>query len=687
MRKLCIVLSLALIATIGGFTHESWTAPRAVDLKSADGTRLKGSYFAAAKPGPGAILYHQSNRTRESWASVAAQLAAAGINVLTVDSRGHGQSGGKSDKGRRDDVDAAFQFLISQPGVNREVIGMGGAGSLGVENATETARRHPQQVKSLVLLSGEAFRPQDQFLHQATQLPGLYVFSDEDEYPPTEEAMQLMYANAASPAKKLVHYSAVEEAPWLWYETSDASRVQAHGGHGTDLFQPHPELPGIIVHWFVTTLLKTPGHAPADPIAAAPILNDVEFDAGAARAEQKLREARQKDPQAQLWPEISMDIVGLHFLREGEVKSAIAVLKLNLLAYPDSADATENLAEAYLAAGDKVQARQAAQKSIEMLDSRKAPASTWTDTEQYRGEIREGARKVLKQVDAPAMPTSDRSPGSTFRDCPDFPEMVVIPAGAFTMGSSASEKTWVVTNGGNAESVADEAPQHKVSLRSFALGKYDVTRREYAAFVSETGYRSNSGCYDNGGPNSPKVAGASWKNPGFKQTDNDPVICVSWDDAQAYVSWLNRKLQRSGSASGEGLYRLPTESEWEYAARAGTTTRFWWGDDETAAGAHAWYKENSGGQTHRVGLKPANRFGLHDMAGNVWQWTQDCYAESYAAAPNNGTAAEMGNQCLRVDRGGSWYYATWLLRSATRERNPADYRDRVMGLRVARKLP
>ena len=289
-------------------------------------------------------------------------------------------------------------------------------------------------------------------------------------------------------------------------------------------------------------------------------------------------------------------------------------------------------------------------------------------------------------------------PGNVFRDCPDCPEMVVIPAGAFTMGSSASEKTWAATHGWDAEqhkiplrsfalAVADEAPQHKVSLRSFALGKYDVTRREYAAFVSETGYRSDGGCYDNGGPPSPKRAGASWKNPGFKQTDNDPVICVSWDDAQAYVSWLNRKLQRSGSASGDAPYRLPTESEWEYAARAGTTTRFWWGDDESTAAAHAWYKENSGGQTHPVGLKPANRFGLYDMAGNVWQWTQDCYAESYAAAPNNGTAAEMGNQCLRVDRGGSWHYPTWLLRPATRERNPADYRDKVMGFRVARTLP
>jgi len=278
-------------------------------------------------------------------------------------------------------------------------------------------------------------------------------------------------------------------------------------------------------------------------------------------------------------------------------------------------------------------------------------------------------------------------PGATFRDCSACPEMVVISASNFTMGSSAAEKSWAVSRGATPGSVSDESPQHNVSLRSFALGKYDMTRREYAAFVSETGYPSGDGCYDNGNPDSSKRAGASWKSPGFKQTDNDPVICVSWDDAQAYISWLNSKVKRSDSTSGDGPYRLPTESEWEYAARARATTRFWWGDDDAAAAAHAWYKENSGGQTHPVGLKPANRFGLYDMAGNVWQWTEDCYAESYANAPSDGSAAETGNACLRVDRGDSWYYAAWLLRPATRERNPAGYRDKVMGFRVAKTLP
>ena len=296
---------------------------------------------------------------------------------------------------------------------------------------------------------------------------------------------------------------------------------------------------------------------------------------------------------------------------------------------------------------------------------------------------------VLSGADASVPPVA--APGSlsgaVFRDCSVCPEMVVIPAGSFTMGSSAAEKSWAVSHGATPGSVSDEAPQHKVSLHAFALGKYDVTRSEYAAFVRAAGRPPADGCYDNGNPNSPLRAGASWQNPGFSQTERDPVVCVSWQDAQAYVAWLNRKTRRAGSASVNSPYRLPSEAEWEYAARAGTSARFWWGEDDGAASAHAWYKENSGVQTHPVGLKPANPFGLYDIAGNVWQWTEDCYAESYANAPTDGSAAETESACLRVDRGGSWYYPAWLLRSATRERNPPGYRDTVMGFRIAKTLP
>jgi formylglycine-generating enzyme required for sulfatase activity len=288
--------------------------------------------------------------------------------------------------------------------------------------------------------------------------------------------------------------------------------------------------------------------------------------------------------------------------------------------------------------------------------------------------------------------TSATKVGAAFRDCSDCPEMVVIPAGHFMMGSSEAEKAWVASHGGSQAAVADEAPQHEVTLQRFALGKYTITRSEYATFVRETGRSADDGCgrdsfkWDND-------PGLSWQAPGFTQSERDPVVCVSWEDAQAYVTWLNGKAR---PGVGDGAYRLPSEAEWEYAARAGTTTKFWWGDDESQASTYAWYKDNSGERTHPVGEKPANAFHLYDMAGNVWQWTADCYAENYVGAPTDGHPNENGvsdprpngtKKCMRVDRGGSWLYPAWLLRPATRERNPANFRDRIMGFRVAKTLP
>lgn len=377
-------------------------APRVVDLKASDGTILKASYFAAAKPGPGVLLLHQSNRDRKSWDGEAAQLAAAGFNTLSLDMRGSGESGGARSDFKRmpEDVDTVLEFLTSQPGVDRQAIGLAGAGWLGVTYSVEAARRHPQQVKSLVLMSGETGRDGLQFLHQNPQLPELFVFSDEDEYPPTQDAMKLLYVTASSPSKKLVHYSAAEDAPWLWYETSDASKVPARGAHGTDMFKVHPELPWIVVQWFVTTLIKTPGHAPADSLAAADLLNKLQTPGGVVQVKEQLLEARGKDPQAQLWPEAAVDIIGEDYQRVGDIKTAIEVFKLNLLAYPDSADAHSNLADAYLADGQKDLARQYAEKSLAMLDSHAAPASSWSDTAQRRAEIRHDLEDVLKKVSA-----------------------------------------------------------------------------------------------------------------------------------------------------------------------------------------------------------------------------------------------------------------------------------------------
>jgi len=257
---------------------------------------------------------------------------------------------------------------------------------------------HPAAIKSLVLISGETFGEGLQFLRQAAQLPGLFVVADDDEYPPTVEAMELLYVTSSSPAKKLIHFSSVHEAPWLWYEPVDIHKVPANGSHGTDLFNTHPELPAMVVDWFATTLLRTPGHAPADTLAAASILERLQRPGGAADVMKLLAEARREDPKAQLFPEITATIVGADFQRLGDNRSATEVFKLIVVAYPDSADAHGNLADAYMTEGEKELAREHAQKSLALLDAHTTPASSWSDSEPYRGEIRRSAQKVLEKL-------------------------------------------------------------------------------------------------------------------------------------------------------------------------------------------------------------------------------------------------------------------------------------------------
>ena len=261
-----------------------------------------------------------------------------------------------------------------------------------------------------------------------------------------------------------------------------------------------------------------------------------------------------------------------------------------------------------------------------------------------------------------------------FRDCPECPEMVVIPAGGFLMGSPASEQ----------ERYDSEGPQHAVSLRWFALGRHDVTVDEFAAFVRETGYEP-------GECNWPR--GSTWQSAGFAPAD--PVVCVNWHDAKAYVAWLNRKVrgQSPASTGTDGPYRLPSEAEWEYAARAGTTTARWWGDQIGAGHANcngcgsAWDNR----QLSTVESFPPNPFGLYDMLGNVWQWTEDCWNESYVDAPGDGSPWLSGDCGKRVLRGGSWSNLPRFVRSAARNRDAAANRNfdyaYYVGFRVAMTLP
>jgi formylglycine-generating enzyme required for sulfatase activity len=257
-------------------------------------------------------------------------------------------------------------------------------------------------------------------------------------------------------------------------------------------------------------------------------------------------------------------------------------------------------------------------------------------------------------------------PKDTFRECENCPEMVVVPAGSFTMGSPAGEKD----RGG------DEGPQHVVTFgRPFGVGKLHVTIDQFAEFVRETAYRASSTCG--------RAEGSSWRNPGYAQEGSHPVVCVSWDDAKAYVDWLSRKTGRP--------YRLLSEAEWEYAARgrlsSGAYPRFWFGDDEKELCRYGNSKGvscNDGYSfTSPAGHYQPNAFGLYDLSGNAWQWTADCWHDSYNGAPSDGSAWTAGTCSGRVVRGGSWGEAARELRSARRLSGDAADGNRI-GFRVAR---
>ena len=222
-------------------------------------------------------------------------------------------------------------------------------------------------------------------------------------------------------------------------------------------------------------------------------------------------------------------------------------------------------------------------------------------------------------------------------------EMVAIPPGEFQMGSPSQEK----------DRYSNEGPQHQVRLtKPFWLGRYEVTQAQWKAVMG-----SNS-------------------NPSYFKGDNLPVEQVSWNDCQSFVEKLN--------ALGQGTFRLPTEAEWEYVCRAGMTTRFYWGDDSSYSqvGKYAWYVENSGLQTHPVGEKEPNAWGLYDMSGNVWEWCEDWYGAYSGGLEVDPKGQESGE--TRVLRGGIWSFGPRLLRSAYRSSNGLVARHHYVGFRLAR---
>ncbi|OGW07874.1 MAG: hypothetical protein A2W77_03695 [Nitrospinae bacterium RIFCSPLOWO2_12_39_16] len=207
-------------------------------------------------------------------------------------------------------------------------------------------------------------------------------------------------------------------------------------------------------------------------------------------------------------------------------------------------------------------------------------------------------------------------------------ELVFVKGGCFKMGDIA----------GDGEN--DERPVHEVCVDDFYIGKYEVTRGEFEKFFSETGYTTDAqkmGCFGKVGYKWRKRMDFSWEKVDFPQTDRHPAVCISYNDTQEFIKWLNKKLVVSEANPSDGKYRLPTEAEWEYAARSGGKAEKWAGTSiESELSDYAWYDKNSGGKTHPVGQKKPNVLGLYDMSGNVWEWVEDWYeVDYYDRSPKN----------------------------------------------------
>jgi formylglycine-generating enzyme required for sulfatase activity len=270
-----------------------------------------------------------------------------------------------------------------------------------------------------------------------------------------------------------------------------------------------------------------------------------------------------------------------------------------------------------------------------------------------------------------------------FKECKDCPIMVGIPAGDFAMGSPSSERGRFDTEG----------PLHRVTLKAFAFGKYDVTSEQFLAFLRDTGYQP--------APCNP-ILKMTWRSPGdghaYPPYDIEPrrwpAVCLDWKDANAYIAWLNDKVRKPGADPAKGPYRLPTEAEWEYAARGGTTTTRWWGDEIGTGNANCngcGSKWDNSELADVDALRP-NPFGLYGILGNAWQWTADCWHPNYVDAPTNGSAWIAGGDCKKhVLRGGSWDNLPIFVRAATRSGGTADGGEydysSLAGFRIARNLP
>jgi formylglycine-generating enzyme required for sulfatase activity len=296
---------------------------------------------------------------------------------------------------------------------------------------------------------------------------------------------------------------------------------------------------------------------------------------------------------------------------------------------------------------------------------------------------------LLMSVTAAALAQSvSINPGALLQDCADCPEMVVIPSGAFTMGE----------NDGDPERT--EGPERMVTIpKAFALGRYEITVGQFADFIAATGQEPEVDECSMWVMTEMSTPNRTWRDPGYKRSvrNDEAVVCVSWRDARAYAAWLS-------GVTGQ-RYRLPTEAEWEYAAKGGTESLYYWGNDPDDACRYAnvydttaaakWPTEDwdapacddGFADTSPVGSFEPNPFGLYDILGNVWEWNQDCAILPYPDSPTDGSAVEVEGACdLRSIRGGGWITQAYRQRPTWRGTDPERQMDAFFGFRIARDL-
>lgn len=381
-------LRLATFGISGIFLVSSASAEVAgtsVTLKSADGTLLKGSYYAAAKPGPGLLLLHQCNRDRTAWTRFATAAAERGFHVLTLDYRGYGESEGQRFTSFQEqapvirekwpgDVDAAFAFLTTRQGVDKARIGAAGA-SCGVNQAAQLARRHPE-VRTIVLLSGGVEPDAREYIRNTPAMPIMAAASLDDGNAVPQ--MRWIAGWSRHPATRFVEYKAA--------------------GHGTDMFAVEQGLEPAMLEWFdahVKNASLTPPTASAAPAAKTPVdefWSALAQPGGVAKARQIYDATRKKDKSIVLFPEAELNQFGYQVLQDGRAKDAVVIFQMNVDEYPRSANTYDSLSDAYLADGNEAEALRLAEKALQLL------ATDTQAPEEFKALIRQSAEGKIKRL-------------------------------------------------------------------------------------------------------------------------------------------------------------------------------------------------------------------------------------------------------------------------------------------------